>query len=809
MPTLTSTGNVNLTTLTNWSPAQIPQDGDDLIIAAGHTLTADKDFVANTITTNATTSRITISGTPRTLTATNGWSIRSNVLFNTISNSVVNLFGRFNIVSSFGIFNAITNSTVKLSTVGENQSGELIVTTANSFLRLIQGSFDSTSTLTTIGKFNCALSNATALATGNVFNAVVFGTWNHFSVGLNIFRNQFNLRDYNTTFDGNVNINGDFSYERTDNTTNTFSIWSLGGTSRNNVFNGNHTIEDISNSFGSNIVTTSTTYSGTLEINGKFSVKNFPSGSINAQGTCLLLHRNQSYTINSDEAVSISIGASVSLNLTNTQITINGNFFIGPSLTSTVLVDSSTLFSIGATGLGLVNIKLPTLRNKFVRLSSVVPVLPARQYVTAGITYGFSGSELIGTALQLDPAILASAISANIPDIVDGVHEADTRDYDDIPGSIGYEFKKLRQANPFIEFEVTDDITPTDTEFAVSITDFHDDGSFEDSVLCFTEGDLTYDNNPILSLVKHTGYSVITLQRPMRVAPTVGNKGIIDPLSHVHSIEAIQEGLALETTSQSILTAIGNIPTALDPNDIESIRDGLALETTSQSILTAINEIDVDFTPIETLIDASTQTILAAIAEEDDPTNVVNLQIAIKDQNDIGVAGVYVSIHGTAKSAVTNINGVAELWVNPNTNYNLRFVVPPGYTPLPEENIVVGINDIEELYVSAQIATPSIPEELCELRIYVKSQGTTEVLPLENIRVTAKLIDNYKIDNQDLFINIIDVAESNENGYVALVLLKDTDYVISITKDNSIVIKRILVKTTNNAIQTLSEVVYA
>lgn len=396
---------------------------------------------------------------------------------------------------------------------------------------------------------------------------------------------------------------------------------------------------------------------------------------------------------------------------------------------------------------------------------------------TAGqVVSGVLVDNTVGTAI-LTTSGVESAITNKIPDIVDGVHEANTQDYDDIPGSIGFEFKKLRQANPFIEFEVTDDITPTDTEFAVLITDFHDDGSFQDSVLCFTEGDLTYDNNPILSLVKHTGYSVITLQRPMRVAPEVGDRGIINPLSHVYSIEETQDGLALEATSQSILTAIG--------------------------------EIDVDFAPVETLINVSTQTILAAIAEEDDPTNVVNLQIAIKDQNDIGVAGVYVSIHGTAKSTVTNINGVAELWVNPNTNYNLRFVVPPGYTPLPEENIVVGINDIEEVYVSPQIATPSIPEELCELRIYIKSQGTTEVGSLENIRVNAKLIDDYKIVNQNLFINIIDVAESDENGYVALVLLKDTDYVLSLTRENSIVIKRILIKTTNNAVQTLSEVVNA
>lgn len=184
-----------------------------------------------------------------------------------------------------------------------------------------------------------------------------------------------------------------------------------------------------------------------------------------------------------------------------------------------------------------------------------------------------------------------------IPDIVDGVHEADTRDYDDIPGSIGWEFKKLRQANPFVEFEITDDITPTDTEFAVLITDFHDNGSFQDSVLCFTEGDLTYDNNPILSLVKHAGYSVITLQKPMRVAPEVGDRGIINPLSHVYSIEETQDGLALEATSQSILTAIGEIDVDFSPilNRLpEELEDGRmkAVLSETQMNLLASNAID-------------------------------------------------------------------------------------------------------------------------------------------------------------------------------------------------------------------------
>lgn len=236
----------------------------------------------------------------------------------------------------------------------------------------------------------------------------------------------------------------------------------------------------------------------------------------------------------------------------------------------------------------------------------------------------------VGTAV-LTTSSIEILLNNKIPDIVDGVHEADSRDYDDIPGSIGFEFKKLRQANPFIEFTVTNDITPTANQFSVSITDAHATGSFTDSVIWFSSGNLTNDNNPILSLVKNQTYSIITLQKPMRIAPAVGDTGFIDPSSHIHSIpeiqnnlaleqsvqdvetaiglvsdqidalptvEQIQTGLALQSTLQSLQTTVEAIPTSISQEDINAIKSGLALEATSESILTAIGEIDVDFTPI-------------------------------------------------------------------------------------------------------------------------------------------------------------------------------------------------------------------
>lgn len=755
MATLTaSSGTVNLTTPTGWSPAQIPQNGDDLIIEAA-TLNLDADLTLNTVTFNNASSRLDWSSLPRDVTAANGWFITGNLgssalFIQSISSGILTLRGRWTVISGTNVngrIATISGGTLNLFTIN-NLLSEILFQVSGNTLHSLPSM--SSGALNTVGRILYQTTNTSYTVVGHTG-----GKWTHTSSGSNTFASggpRFTFSGpASMDFTGRCEIiGGSFPFQFNTGHSGTIAFFGdliANGQTQDRLF--------IMNSSSSRLI-----FTGAIETNAF--VTNGGQGITIWQNTTVTIQPNQVLRFN--QFVNL---------LSN--ITINNGGVLGFQGGVGLVGDPCSIVSTNInsqTYSGSI-----TLNGRILPFQIAAPTLPSNQYVAAGIVYGFPGFEQTGTGLIVDPAILASAISANIPDIVDGVHEADLRDYDDQSHTLAWELKKLRQANPLIDFVVTDDIEPTASTFSVSITDEHNTGSFEGALLYFQEGVLIGDNNPILSIAVYEGYSVVVLQKPLPGIPEVGDVGVIAPLTHVYSIAETQNGLALEATSQSILEAI--------------------------------NDIDVDFTPIETLIETSTQTILDAIAEEDDPTNVVNLQIVIKDQNDIGVAGVYVSIHGTAKSAVTNINGVAELWVNPNTNYNLRFVVPPGYTPLSEENIVVGISDIEEIYISPQIAIPSIPEELCELRIYIKSQGTTEVNSLENIRVTAKLIDDYKIVNQNLFINIIDVAESDENGYVALVLLKDTDYVLSLTRDNSIVIKRILIKTTNNAVQMLSEVINA
>jgi hypothetical protein len=763
MATLTSTGNVNLTTSTNWSPAQIPQAGDDLIIGAA-TLTLDADLILNTVTFNNAASRIAFTGTTRTLTATNGFFVTANLGGNRLCQTDVatgltlNFFGKWTISAGASNSNSIahvTGGTLNISSIGGNQSSQLIELISSAQFLIFTATLG---TINTTGIINYLAANT---ASHVMFISGTGADWNHYSIGTNLLNA--------SRFTNALNFDGP----------------SL------TVINGNwlSTNEGVLAKFFNQVINKTTTFNGNISF-----VNNYDSIFARTGGNAVVV-LNGELDQGFNNASSVMNSNFITLRWQNQTRTIAANKrlnFLGPVQAAGLILNNSgkVIFQSGIVSDSSTQIRQQSLAGQVLSndasldtrtfpLQLAAPTLPSVQNVASGTTYGYTGFLQTGTGLILDPAILAAAISANIPDIVDGVHEADLRDYEDTNHSLAWTLKKLRQANPVIEFEITDDVTATATTFSVNLTGF-ENGSFQNSVLYMdAEGTLAGENSTIITYTQETGYGVVVLEKPLSGIPVIGEIGFIRPDSHVHSVAEIQEGLAEQET----------------------------LETGITSILEGIGEIDVDFTPIEEMIEISTDLILAAIAEEDDPTNIVNLLISIEDEDDLAVSGAVISVQGTALSETTNVNGVALLKLSRNENYNLRFITPPGYSGLPEESIEVGINDITLNYVVNRISIPPIDSELCQLDIFVKSQGTTGVEPLENVKVSAKLIDGYLINNADLNLNIIDVATSSENGYVKLILLKNTDYDLAVTMNNSIMVKRIRIKTTDQNIQQLSEVI--
>ena len=127
--------------------------------------------------------------------------------------------------------------------------------------------------------------------------------------------------------------------------------------------------------------------------------------------------------------------------------------------------------------------------------------------------------------------------------IAEAVAQYDQRDEQSTPGTIGWYFKKLRQASNTVEAVVTNDITPTATTFSVALTTYPT-GAFRHAVLAVVEdGNILDQNSPIVTFTNNTTYSTIVLEEAFTQAPTVGNVMLINVVSHVHSVASVAAGV--------------------------------------------------------------------------------------------------------------------------------------------------------------------------------------------------------------------------------------------------------------------------
>lgn len=142
-------------------------------------------------------------------------------------------------------------------------------------------------------------------------------------------------------------------------------------------------------------------------------------------------------------------------------------------------------------------------------------------------------------------------VVANNPSVViaEAVAQYDQRDEEGTPGTIGWYFKKLRQASNTVEAVVTNDITPTATTFSVALATYPT-GAFKHSVLAVVEdGAILDQNSPILTFTNNTTYSTIVLEEAFTQAPTVGDVMLINVVSHVHSVASVAAGVWGATSS--------------------------------------------------------------------------------------------------------------------------------------------------------------------------------------------------------------------------------------------------------------------
>lgn len=414
MTTLTSTGNVNLTSSTNWSPAQTPVAGDDLIINGAHNLTLDADITLGSVTFSNSNARLLISGTMRVVNATNGWTAAANLLTAVIATTLtagmsVTLRGTwFGIAFGITPIAASTGGNLTLATIGDDPSGVLFADTTGQ--RQITASWTG-GILTTIGRFNMP-----SFGSHNTFvSNHSGGTWNHTNTGTSQIGGGSHLM-VSSAGSAVVNWTGDltsgstaggnlFGFNGSGNASINGNIKRTAGGSTGNIIQGNT----------GGVVGVSTSHIGTVTITGLLSVAATSRAStINCAGASgsRINWRSQSLSIPSTDAVVICNGGSTVFDITSLVVSNTGKFaYLELQAGCSAVVDSTTSITNTTTTAQAVSISNSgAIEGKIVNFPSPAPTLPPVAQVAAGTSYGYAATPLIGAGLIMDPATLATAM---------------------------------------------------------------------------------------------------------------------------------------------------------------------------------------------------------------------------------------------------------------------------------------------------------------------------------------------------------------------------------------------------------------
>jgi hypothetical protein len=269
---------------------------------------------------------------------------------------------------------------------------------------------------------------------------------------------------------------------------------------------------------------------------------NFSSLNINIDGKVLLQPDQTGVTI--PTVTSITNGVSVSSIGTN----VITSDVLATSAVTEIQSGLSTLTSTDVrNAVGLASANLDTqLGNIYADTTNLKTRLPA-----ALINNRIDAT--IGN-IQNDVITNASFATSAVDEIVDGVWNEPYNQHT-TAGTFGKLMDLLRKANTLVEGTVTAAITPTTTTFSSTVN--YPTGALEHSVLMWISGNLIEQNSPIITYVNANGQ--ITAEEAFTSAPQVGDQFIIAPLSHVHAVSDIQNGLALQATSQSILSGVNTL----------------------------------------------------------------------------------------------------------------------------------------------------------------------------------------------------------------------------------------------------------
>ncbi len=180
-------------------------------------------------------------------------------------------------------------------------------------------------------------------------------------------------------------------------------------------------------------------------------------------------------------------------------------------------------------------------------------------------------------------------LSPTAATIADAVWDEDLRDHL-TAHSTGKSLDQIRKKTILLTATVLPSPAPTTTVFNVSGLSAYPSGAFLHAVLAFDEGaSVAYENSPMITYVNNgDGTGTITLEHALTAAPTAGDVVQIDPFSHVHSVAAIQAGLATLANQTTIIgyldTEIASIKSVTDKLNTGLVADGQLFQFTANML---------------------------------------------------------------------------------------------------------------------------------------------------------------------------------------------------------------------------------
>jgi hypothetical protein len=314
--------------------------------------------------------------------------------------------------------------------------------------------------------------------------------------------------------------------------------------------------------------------------------------------------------------------------------------------------------------------------------------------------------------LPSNPAAVTNIPTASA--IADAVLEESVDDHDNVAHSLAKYISIIKKGNTVVEGTVTSAVTPTSTTFSSNVN--YPTGAFKHAVLVFlTAAAINEQNSPILGYVNTNG--VFTVEEPFTVAPTVGDKFIVIPTVHVHSVAAIQSGLAtsaaLAAVAANVTALVTRIPATLFAG-ITSLAKWLGVLAGKTADATTRGEINL--TPAGASYNETTDSLEAIRDRGDDAwgtgtgqgtgARIVTITVRDSSANPVEAATVRMYRAGETYAGATNASGVTSFSLDDAT-FTVA-ITAAGFSFTPVSLVVSG--NVSQTYTltSTGGVTPSV-----------------------------------------------------------------------------------------------------